>query len=253
MNDKDLEKYSRHILLPQIDVEGQQAICAAHVAIIGLGGLGSPVALYLAAAGVGRFTLIDDDAVELSNLQRQIIHTQADIGVAKVESAARSLSELNPDVTVTPLNVRADETLLEDNLGSVTVVIDCTDNASVRYGINRWCLKHGVPWVSGAAVGFSGQVMVFDPSITESPCYVCLHPVSPEVSQGCAESGVISPLVGVIGSVQAIEALRLIVGFGGTQAGKMTLWDGLKGESHSLSLPRLSDCPECNWRVETVR
>ena len=253
MKDSDLERYSRHILLPQVDVEGQQAICAAHVAIIGLGGLGSPVAMYLAAAGVGRFTLIDDDAVELSNLQRQIIHTQADIGVAKVESAARSLSELNPDVMVTPLNGRADELYLNDNLHSVTAVIDCTDNASTRYVINRWCLDHGVPWVSGAAIGFSGQVMVFDPSRPETPCYACLHPVLPEISQSCAESGVLSPLVGMVGSVQAIEALRLIVGFGGAQAGKMTLWDGLRGDCHSLSLPKLNDCPECNGAVETVR
>ena len=253
MKDSDLARYSRHILLPQIDIEGQQAIRSAHVVVVGLGGLGSPVALYLAAAGVGRLTLIDDDVVELTNLQRQIVHTETGIGEPKVESAARTLLELNPDVTVTPLNGRADEVYLNDNLCDVSAIVECTDSAQSRYEINRWCLKWGIPWVSGAAIGFSGQVLVFDPEKNHTPCYACLYPVAPEASQSCAESGVLSPLVGLVGSLQATEALRLIVGFGEAQAGKMTLWDGLKGESHSLRLPKLNDCPECNGVVETVR
>lgn len=253
MNDTELERYSRHILMPQIDAEGQMAIRSAHVAVIGLGGLGSPVALYLAAAGVGKLTLMDHDVVDLSNLQRQIVHADHRIGMDKVRSAGEALQQLNPGTEVVEIARKANTESLDEHLQDVSVLVDCTDNSVVRYELNRWCLKNGVPWVSGAAVGLSGHLMIFDPRSTDSPCYACLFPSAPEVDQSCADTGVLAPVVGVIGSLQATEALRLIVDFGPAQAGRMLIWDVSDGKMQHVTLPRLNDCPECNGLERTDR
>ncbi len=253
MNDSDLERYSRHILMPQIDAEGQMAIRSAHVAVIGLGGLGSPVALYLAAAGIGKLTLMDHDIVDLSNLQRQIAHCESRIGTSKVDSAAVAIKSVNSEVAVETLAYRADLGSLNHHLHDVTVLVDCTDNATVRYDINQCCIHKRIPWVSGSTVGLSGQLTVFDPRSDTSPCYACLYPSKPEVGQNCVDNGVLSPVVGVIGALQATEVLRLIVGFGTSQVGKMLVWDVSEGKMQQFALPRLNDCPECNGLARTDR
>ncbi|APR67932.1 MAG: molybdopterin-synthase adenylyltransferase MoeB [Thalassolituus sp.] len=246
MNDDQLLRYSRHLLLSDIDVDGQQALLDAHVMIIGLGGLGSPVALYLAAAGVGKLSLVDDDHVEISNLQRQIAHQQAAVGRSKVESAATSCQQLNADVVVEVYPFRATNEWLNYHLSGVSLVVDCSDNAAVRYAINARCVAHAIPWVSGAAIGFSGQVAVFDPRDSLSPCYGCLYPNLNDQQLSCAEAGVLSPLVGVIGSMQALEALRLISPFGSPQAGWLATYDAKAGQWQRWQLSKRSNCPHCN-------
>ena len=245
MNDSDLLRYSRHILLPQIDIDGQQAISNAHVMVIGAGGLGSPVILYLAAAGVGRLTLVDDDVVELSNLQRQIAHQTGAIGTAKSTSAAATVAGINPHTVVISVQQRADDAWLEAHTHDVTLIVDCSDNATVRYAINRVARHRGIPWVSGAAVGFSGQVAVFDPREAGSPCYSCLYPALTEQQLSCAENGILSPVVGVIGCTQATEALRLLTGFGRSQCGFLHTYDALTGEWRRW---RLNPRPDCDCR-----
>lgn len=253
MNDSELERYSRHILMPQIDLDGQLAIGAAHVVVVGLGGLGSPVALYLAASGVGKLTLIDPDRVELSNLQRQVLHSEKSLGQSKVRSAADRLHQMNTKLHIVEMPVAANSVTLAELPDDVTVVVDCTDNAAVRYDLNRWCLQRKVPWVSGAAAGLSGQLMVFNPGNPESPCYACLYPQQPEVSENCSETGVLSPLLGIIGSLQATEALRLITSFGKPQAGNMQIWDVAEGRFQTIGLPCLADCHECYQTADTGR
>jgi len=243
MNDEQLLRYSRQILLPQIDVEGQEKLLGARVLIAGLGGLGSPIAMYLAATGVGHLVLVDHDRVEVSNLQRQIVHTQATIGAAKVESAAATIRALNPDTRVEPVAARLEGDRLAALVARVDVVVDGTDNFATRYAINDACFAAGVPLVSGAAIRMEGQVAVFDPRRSDSPCYRCLYPSAEGIELNCSENGVAAPVVGVIGSVQALETLKLIVGAGETLTGAVLYFDALAMEWHRLKLKRRPDCP----------
>ena len=245
MKDDELLRYSRHILLPQIDIDGQQAINDAHVMIIGLGGLGSPVALYLAAAGIGEFTLVDDDVVELTNLQRQIAHTTDAVGSSKVESAKASMLAINPNVIVHCYQQRANPKWLNEHLDKVTLMVDCSDNAEIRYAMNDVAIAKKIPWVSGAAVGFTGQIAVFDPREENSPCYRCLYSALSDDVLSCAESGVLSPVVGVIGSLQSTEALRLITKFGEKQHGCLHTWDALAGDWRRWKLSQREVCMCC--------
>ncbi|WP_419811526.1 HesA/MoeB/ThiF family protein [Bacterioplanoides sp.] len=247
MNDQQLLRYSRHILLPQMDIEGQQALLDAHVLVVGAGGLGCPVIQYLAASGIGELTLVDDDVVELSNLQRQTAHGTADVGIAKVESAKADVLRLNPDVNVQAIQQRADEQWLRSFFSQtpVTLVIDCTDNATIRYLLNLVCLEQNIPWVSGAAVGLNGQITVFDPRRENAPCYRCLYPNLDDEQLTCSENGVLSPLVGVIGSMQALEALKLIAGIGEPAVGKLMTFDAMSAEWRSWKLPQSPGCSDC--------
>lgn len=245
MNDQQLLRYSRHILLPQLDIDGQQALLDAHVMIIGLGGLGCPVLQYLAASGVGRLSLVDDDRVELSNLQRQTAHGSADIGLLKAESAAAEVQRLNPEVQVITHAVRADADWLAMHLAGVDLVVDCTDNSRVRYELNRACIARSVPWVSGAAVGLNGQITLFDPRQADAPCYRCLYPSLDDQQLSCAESGVLSPLVGVIGAMQALEALKVLAGIGESLSGRLLTFDALQGEWRRWGISRNPSCSDC--------
>ena len=243
MNDEQLLRYSRQILLPQIDIEGQEKLLAARVLIAGLGGLGSPVAMYLAAAGVGHLVLVDHDRVEVSNLQRQIVHRHATLGETKVASAAATIRALNPDTLVEPVAARLEGDRLAELIGRVDLVVDGTDNFATRYAINDACFAASKPLVSGAAIRMEGQVAVFDPRDPASPCYRCLYPSAEGVELNCSENGVAAPVVGVIGTVQAMEALKLIVGVGETLTGAVLYFDALPMEWHRLKLKRRSDCP----------
>ena len=249
MNDRQLLRYSRHILLDDIGVEGQQALLDAHALIVGAGGLGSPAALYLASAGVGQMTLVDDDAVDLTNLQRQIMHTEARVGQPKVASAQAAIAALNPEVRVHTVARRADEALLTELAGAADVVLDCTDNFATRQALNRACVATGRPLVSGAAIGFDGQAAVFDTRQADSPCYACVFPPSQAVEEvRCATMGVFAPLVGLIGSLQAAEALKLLCGVGQPLTGRLLLLDSRRMEWTELRLPRQPHCPVCATR-----
>ncbi len=245
MNDEQLLRYSRQIMLPDLDIEGQEKLLAARVLILGLGGLGSPVAMYLAAAGVGHLVLVDDDQVDLSNLQRQIVHTTERIGQSKVASAAQAIAQLNPEVEVTCLNQRLDQKALEQQLAAVDLVLDCTDNFSTRFALNAACVASRTPLVSGAAIRMEGQVAVFDSRRPESPCYRCLYEAQSDENLSCAASGVLAPLVGVIGAMQALEALKLLVGFGTDLAGRLLLFDARHAQWRELKLTQDPDCPVC--------
>lgn len=243
MNDEQLLRYSRQIMLPQIDVAGQERLLAAHVLIVGLGGLGSPAALYLAAAGVGRLSLADDDQVDLSNLQRQIVHRHDDLGVAKVRSAARSIGAINPDTTLDLIETRMDGAHLMERVADADLVLDASDNFDTRYQLNDACFGAGVPLVSGAAIRMEGQISVFDPRVEASPCYRCLYPEADDDSAlNCSENGVAAPLVGIIGSMQAMEALKVITGIGDTLVGKVLYLDASRMEWQSLNLSRRPGC-----------
>lgn len=243
MNDEQLLRYSRQIMLPQIDVAGQERLLAAHVLIVGLGGLGSPAALYLAAAGVGRLSLADDDQVDLSNLQRQIVHRHDDLGVAKVRSAARSIGAINPDTTLDLIETRMDGAHLMERVADADLVLDASDNFDTRYQLNDACFGAGVPLVSGAAIRMEGQISVFDPRVEASPCYRCLYPEADDDSAlNCSENGVAAPLVGIIGSMQAMEALKLITGIGDALVGKVLYLDASRMEWQSLNLSRRPGC-----------
>lgn len=249
MNDQALLRYSRQIMLEQIDIAGQERLLAGHALVVGAGGLGSPVALYLAAAGVGRLTLADDDVVELSNLQRQVAHGEADLGRNKAESAAEAARALNPGCRIEALTRRLDGAALADAVAAADVVLDCTDRFSSRYAINRACLAARVPLVSGAAIRFSGQLAVFDSRDAASPCYACLYPPGEGGEHAddelrCAENGVVAPLVGLIGTFQALEALKLVSGAGTPHRGLST-FDGLSGEWRRFNVPRDPACPAC--------
>lgn len=246
MNDDQLLRYSRHILLPEIGVEGQQKLLAAHALVIGAGGLGSPVALYLASAGVGRLTLCDDDAVDLTNLQRQIVHHVDRIGVNKAESARRTLATINPDVRTTAIERRIGQADIEQLAADADVVIDATDNFATRHAINRACVKLGKPLVFGAAVRFDGQAAVFDMRRADAPCYHCLFPESgDDQDMRCAVMGVFAPLVGIIGSIQAAEALKVLMGIGATLDGRLLIADALTMEWRTIRLRKDPDCPVC--------
>lgn len=245
MNDNQLLRYSRQIMLPQVDVEGQQKLLNSHVLIIGAGGLGSPAAMYLAAAGVGNITIYDDDEVDLSNLQRQIAHHTPDIGMDKVISTQNTLKNLNPDVQVTAVKARLAGEMLENEVKNADVVLDCTDNFSTRFAINAACVKQKTPLVSGAAIRFEGQVSVFTPGKNDSPCYNCLYQNDGEELQNCATNGVIAPITGIVGSIQALEAIKLIIGIGETLTGRLLLLDGLTMEWHTMCLKKNPRCPTC--------
>ena len=245
LNDEQLLRYSRQIMLPEVDIAGQETWLKASVLVIGVGGLGSPVAMYLAAAGVGRLVLVDDDRVELTNLQRQIVHRTSTIGQAKVDSAKTALSELNPDTDVVTVNSRLDEDALAKQVAEVDLVVDCSDNFTTRFAINDACVKHKTPLVSGAAIRFDGQVAVFDSRREDAPCYRCLYREGDDENLTCSESGVIAPLVGVIGSVQAMEALKILADVGHPLVGKLLLLDGRHMDWRTLKLRRDPECPCC--------
>lgn len=245
MDDKQLLRYSRQILLPDIDVLGQERINAANVAIVGLGGLGCPVAMYLAAAGVGQLTLVDDDVVELSNLQRQIAHTEDSIGEAKVDAARRTIRGINSQTTVTSVQKRVDSMELETLLKDIDVVVDATDNFAARFAINEVSRNLSLPLVSGAAIRMEGQVMVLDPRNAESPCYRCLYPEPSRESQNCAENGVFAPLVGVVGALQALETLKVVCELSQDSIGWVHYFDAKRVEWRKLRLKRNPSCPEC--------
>lgn len=246
MDDARLLRYSRQILLPEIDITGQQKLIDASVAVFGLGGLGSPIALYLAAAGVGRLVLVDFDTVELSNLQRQIIHLTRDLGRPKVESAREKLHELNPETKVEVVTQVLEGQALDDVVGSVDLVVDGTDNFPTRFGINAACLRQRRPLVSGAAIRFEGQVSVYFPGQGDSPCYRCLYDDGAGTNETCAQTGVVAPLLGIIGSVQALEALKVLMGIGTPLKGRLLLFDGLHMEWHTMRFKRDPQCPVCS-------
>ena len=249
MTDDDLLRYSRHILLEEIGVEGQERLARSHALVIGAGGLGSPVALYLGTAGVGRITLVDDDEVDVTNLQRQIAHAMSRVGRPKVESARDAIANLNPNVQVRAVRARADQALLEQLAAEADVVVDCCDNFATRQAVNAACVRHARPLVSGAAIRFDGQLGVFDVRDAASPCYACVFPAdsAPEETR-CATLGVFAPLVGIIGSMQAAEALKLLCGVGTSMAGSLLMLDARSMEWNRLRTPRRSGCPVCSSR-----
>lgn len=244
MNDEQLLRYSRQIMLPDVDLDGQEKLLAARVLIIGLGGLGSPVAMYLAAAGVGHLTLVDFDAVDLTNLQRQIVHTTARIGINKAASAALALRELNPTVQIDTIETLLDAEQLAEQVKQATVVVDCTDNFQTRFAINAACVAAQVPLVSGAAIRLEGQVAVFDARLVTSPCYRCLYEEGGD-DLTCVVNGVLAPLVGIIGSIQALETIKIICGFGTSLAGRLLLLDARHSQWRELKLPKDPHCPVC--------
>ena len=250
MNDADLLRYSRHILLDEIGIEGQERINAAHAVILGAGGLGSPAALYLASAGVGRITLVDGDRVDQTNLQRQIAHTEARVGQLKVESAREAMRQINPHIQIDTIDRRADAALLRALVADADVALDCSDNFATRHALNRACVAHGVPLVSGAAIRFAGQVSVFDTRADaqgqRGPCYACLFPEDVPVEEvQCATMGVLAPLVGLVGSLQAAEALKLLSGCGTPLRGRLLLIDALETDFQTIALQRNPACPVC--------
>ncbi|NMG73139.1 HesA/MoeB/ThiF family protein [Aromatoleum diolicum] len=249
MNDDQLLRYSRHILLPEIGVEGQEAILASRVLVVGAGGLGSPAAMYLAAAGVGTLVLCDGDTVDLTNLQRQILHSAEGVGRLKVDSGRDTLLRLNPQARVETLPERLEGAALDEQVAAADVVLDCSDNFATRHAINRACVRYRKPLVSGAAIRFDGQVSVFDLRQAESPCYHCLFPEGQEVEEiRCAVMGVFAPLTGIIGATQAAEALKLLVGCGVSLDGRLLLLDGLAMEWRSVMLGRDPACVVCAQR-----
>ncbi len=246
MNDEQLLRYSRHILLDEIGIEGQQKLLAARVLVIGAGGLGSPAVLYLASAGVGHLTIVDDDDVDLTNLQRQIAHTTARVGRPKALSASEAVAAINPDVRVTALIERVDDARLAELAAASDVVLDCTDNFATRHAVNRACVAARVPLVSGAVIRFDGQVSVFDPRGEDAPCYSCLFPQDQAFEDAaCSTMGVFAPLVGVVGAMQAAEALKIVMNVGTSLAGRLLLLDGLRMEWTSIGVGRNAGCPVC--------
>lgn len=245
MNDEQLLRYSRQVMLPQIDIEGQEKLLTSRVLIIGMGGLGSPIVMYLAAAGVGHLVLVDDDVVELSNLQRQIVHGTSDIGLSKVESAKQTIQQLNPEIKVTTYAKRLDTQKLNDEIAVADIVIDGTDNFSTRFALNESSVKNNTPLVSGAAIRMEGQVSVFNKT-PESPCYHCLYKDEGELDTSCSTNGVLSPVVGIIGSVQATEAIKVLLDIGETLDGKLLVLDALHMEWRTLKLKKDPSCPVCS-------
>jgi adenylyltransferase/sulfurtransferase len=246
MDDQQLLRYSRHILLPQLGIEGQERLLAARALVVGAGGLGSPAAMYLASAGLGTLVLCDGDAVDLTNLQRQILHHTTSVGRPKAQSGRDTLALVNPDVNVIALERRLEGEALEEQVAAADVVLDCSDNFATRHAINRACVKYRKPLVSGAAIRFDGQVSVFDLRAANSPCYNCLFPEGQEAEEvRCAVMGVFAPLTGIIGTTQAAEALKLVAGCGESLAGRLLLLDGLAMEWRSISLGKDPGCAVC--------
>ena len=246
MNDNQLLRYSRHILLPQVGYEGQDKLVNSHALIVGAGGLGSPAALYLAAAGVGTLTICDFDVVDLTNLQRQIVHTTSAIGINKAISAQNTLSNINPEIKVNTICEKSSEADFEKLISQADVVIDCSDNFATRYTLNKLCVQLKKPLVSGAALGFEGQITVYDMRSDTSPCYHCLFPDNGEDTElRCANNGVFAPLVGMIGTTQAAEALKLLMGIGESLQGRLLLLDALSMEWRTIKLGKDPACSVC--------
>jgi molybdopterin/thiamine biosynthesis adenylyltransferase len=246
MTDDDLLRYSRHLLLDDIGIEGQRRLLSAHALIVGAGGLGSPVALYLGTAGVGRISIVDGDRVDLTNLQRQIAHDLARVGTPKAESAARSIVAINPTVRVTALHERAEAARLLELVAEADVVVDCSDNFATRQAVNAACVAHARPLVAGAAIGFDGQISVYDTRSTASPCYACVFPPDPSFEDvACSRMGVFAPLVGIVGSMQAAEALKLIAGIGASVAGRLQMVDARTMEWTEIHAGRDAACKIC--------
>jgi molybdopterin/thiamine biosynthesis adenylyltransferase len=246
LSDEQLLRYSRHILLDEIGIEGQQRLLASRALVIGAGGLGSPAALYLGSAGVGQITLVDDDTVDLTNLQRQLAHSLARLGWPKVESAAQGIAALNPEPRVIALQQRADAALLDRLVREADVVLDCSDNFATRQALNRACVAHAKPLVAGAAIGFDAQISVYDSRRADAPCYACLFPPEAPVEEArCATMGVFAPLVGIIGSMQAAEALKLLLGLGSSLSGRLQMLDARHMEWSEVRVPRDPACPVC--------
>jgi molybdopterin/thiamine biosynthesis adenylyltransferase len=249
MEDSELLRYSRHILLEEFGIDGQERVSAGRVLVIGAGGLGSPVALYLAAAGVGHIALVDDDEVDLTNLQRQVAHTQARVGMPKVDSAARAMRDINPGVSIDTHAIRADETLLSRLIADADVVVDCCDNFVTRQAVNRACVMHAKPLVTGAAIRFDGQLSVYDTRDAASPCYACLFPPDADFEETrCAVLGVFGPVVGTIGTLQASEALKLLAGIGPSLVGKLLMFNGRSTSFDTLRVARDPQCGVCAQR-----
>ena len=242
MKDDQLLRYARHIMLPEIDITGQEKLLAAKVLVVGLGGLGSPVSLYLTSSGVGSLTLADFDKVELSNLQRQIVHTTSSIGKPKTESAKQTLLHINPDIEIRTIDDQMAVEQLDKETKRADVVVDCTDHFDVRYAINDACLRNKTPLVSGAAVRMEGQLMVIDPTKPGMPCYRCLYNDASETELNCTNTGIAAPVVGAIGTLQALETLKLITGVGESLAGFLLTWDAKYMEWRKLRLTKNPDC-----------
>ena len=247
MNDAQLLRYARHILLDEIGIEGQEKLLAGTVLVVGAGGLGSPAAMYLASAGVGTIILADHDTVEISNLQRQILHNTSRLGQLKAESGRETMLALNPDIVVKTLTTRMDAESLDAQIAQVDVVLDCTDNFATRHAVNRACVKHNTPLVSGAAIRFEGQISVFDPT---APCYHCLFPEAEDVEAvSCASTGVFAPLVGIIGSMQAAEAIKVLAQVGQPLKGQLLILDAFEMDWHRVRVQRDPGCPVCAERA----
>jgi molybdopterin/thiamine biosynthesis adenylyltransferase len=250
MDDAQLMRYARHVLLDEFGVEGQDRLLASRVLIVGVGGLGSPAAAYLSAAGVGHITLVDDDVVELSNLQRQILHTTGRLGLAKADSGRMALAQINPDIRIDAVVERLDDARLHELAAQVDLVLDCCDNFATRHAINRACVALRKPLVSGAAIKFSGQVSVYDLRQDEAPCYHCLFPEADDVEElRCATTGVLGPLVGMVGSVQAAEAIKVLAGFGEPLVGRLLCVDALTMQWNTIRFRRDPACPVCHRRA----
>lgn len=250
LDDDALLRYSRHILLEEFGIDGQARVSAAHALLIGAGGLGSPAALYLAAAGVGRITLVDDDTVDLTNLQRQIAHTQDRVGTPKVASAAQGMRDINPQIEIRTVQARAEGEGLDRLVADADVVLDCSDNFRTRQAVNAACVAHAKPLVAGAAIRFDGQLSVYDLRDPASPCYACLFPPEAEFEETrCAVLGVFAPVVGTVGTLQAHEALKLLAGVGGGLTGRLLMFDGRASRFDSVHVARDPHCPVCGHRA----
>ena len=248
MNDDQLLRYSRQIMLPGIDIEGQEKLLQSRVLLVGLGGLGSPIAMYLAASGIGTLVLVDFDIVDLSNLQRQIVHNSERIGVNKARSAGETLRALNPEIEIITLQKRLSDVELSQEVQKADVVVDATDNFAIRYALNDSCAKNMTPLVSGAAIRMEGQVSVFDFRDSHSPCYRCLYPDRGELGERCSQTGVLGSVVGMIGSLQATETVKVLLGLGEGLVGRLLLLDATRMEWHSVKLKQSVNCELCRQR-----
>lgn len=245
MDNTQADRYSRHLTLPIIGEQGQQTLLNSHVLIIGLGGLGSPAAMYLAAAGIGKLTFADFDTVELSNLQRQVAHTTDRVGQLKTHSARIASHAINPDIDINVVDYALEQEELDELIPQCSAVLDCSDNFPTRFAVNASCVKHKVPLITGAAIRFDGQVMVVRPDKENSPCYRCLYTEGSEAAETCAQTGILGPVVGLIGCIQALEAIKVLCDIGDDLSGRLLLFDGLGLEFNEISLKQSADCPVC--------
>ena len=251
MNDEQLDRYSRHLLLPQLDYDGQNRIVEAHALILGLGGLGSSAALYMASSGVGRITLVDPDTLESSNLQRQVIHNESRLGHNKAESAKQSIELLNSQAEVKAIGHEVDDETLIELVKAADIVLDCTDNGDSRRRHNRVCVETKTPLVSAAAIRFEGQMMVIDSRLESAPCYQCVYPDVDQQEMSCSESGIFAPVVGLMGVHQALEALKLLGKVGTNLSGKLMSFDGLSGQWRNFNVQKNPKCPVCGTGIDS--